>query len=155
MTQNLIPEHERSAPTPPSAPLAGEIVGVEDGRVRVRLETGVIGFLTGIEKEEIQSSCEVGRHGTFQTAQRDENGETLLSLVSLQATEAPRSFDHDVDQLQDALNHHHPTPIAREEAIPTMDEQSIQQWLDRVGKTLEKLRRNRAKRLDEEFYSGT
>ncbi|MFC2078541.1 hypothetical protein ACFLSZ_01015 [Candidatus Bipolaricaulota bacterium] len=155
MTQNTTPEHERSAPISSSAPVAGEIVGLEGECVRVRLETGVIGFLTGVVKEEIQSSLQPGQHGRFQLIRHDENGDPLLSLVSVQAADTPRTFDHDVDQLQDALNHHHPTPVAREEIIPTMDEQRIQQWLDQAGKTLEKLRRNRAKRLDEEFYSGS
>jgi len=135
--------------------LDGEIVGLEDERVRVRLETGVIGFLTGIAREEIQSTFKLGQHGSFRIERRDKKGETLLSLVSTQASEAPRSFEHDVDRLQDALNDHHATPIRRDEVIPTMDEQRIQQWLNRVESSLEKLRKNRAKRLDEEFYSGS
>ena len=151
----MTPEPARSAPATPSIGLDGEIVGLEDERVRVRLETGVIGFLTGIVKEETQPSIQLGQHGTFQIMRCDEDGEPLLDLVSIQATKAPRSFDRDVGQLQEALNHHHPTPIVREEPVPTMDEQRIQQWLDQVGKSLEKLRRNRAKRLDEEFYSGS
>ena len=149
----MTPEYERSTSTSPSKTLAGEIVGLEEERVRVRLETGVIGFLSGIEKDVIQSSFQLGRRGTFQIAQCDENGETLLSFVSIQGSEEPRSFEHDVDRLQNALNHHLSGPIARAEVIPTLDEQRIQQWLNRAEKSLEKLRRNRAKRLDEEFYS--
>ena len=148
-------EQERSASTLPFQPLDGEIVGLGDERVRVRLETGVIGFLTGIAKAEIQSTFKLGQHGTFRVERCDEKGETLLSLVSTQASEDPRSFEHDVDRLQNALNHHYTTPIKRDEVIPTMDEQRIQQWLNRVENSLEKLRKNRAKRLAEEFYSGT
>jgi len=151
----MTPEQERSASTSPPKPLDGEIAGLEDDRVRIRLETGMIGFLTGIGTAEIQSTFQLGQHGTFLIERRDEKGETLLSLVSIQASEAPQSFEHEVDQLQNALNHHHATPIVHDEVIPTMDEQRIQQWLNRVEKSLEKLRRNRAKRLDEEFYSGS
>ncbi|MEE8592933.1 MAG: hypothetical protein V3T03_02275 [Candidatus Bipolaricaulota bacterium] len=155
MTQNMTPEQERSASSSRSQPLDGEIVGLEDERVRVRLETGVIGFLTGIAGEEIQSTFKLGQYGSFRIERRDKKGEALLSLVSTQASEAPQSFEHDVDRLQDALNNHHATPIRRDEVIPTMDEQRIQQWLNRVESSLEKLRKNRAKRLDEEFYSGS
>jgi len=149
-------EQERSASTSPCQPLDGEIVGLENERVRVRLQTGVIGFLAGIAKAEIQSTFKLGQHGTFRIEQCDRNGETLLSLVSTQASEDPRSFEHEVDQLQSALNnHHHATSIAHDEVIPTMDEQRIQQWLNRLETSLEILRKNRAKRLAEEFYSGT
>ena len=151
----MTPEQERSASTSPSQPVGGEIVELEDERVRVRLETGVIGFLTGIAGAEIQSTFELGQHGTFQIEPHDEKGETLLSLVSIQPSEAPKSFERDVDQLQNALNHHHAIPITHDAVIPTMDEQRIQQWLNRVESNLSQLRRNRAKRLDEEFYSGS
>lgn len=148
-------EQERSASTAPSQPLDGEIVGLEDERVRVRLETGVIGFLAGIAQVEIQSTFKLGQQGTFRVERLDEKGETLLSLVSTQASEVPRSFEHEVNRLQNALNHHHVAPITRDEVIPTMDEQRIQQWLNRVESSLGKLRKNRAKRLAEEFYSGS
>jgi len=151
----MTPEHERSDSTSPSKPLDGEIIGLESERVRVRLGTGVIGYLAEIANAEIQSSLQLGQHGTFQILRCDENGETLLSLMSIQDSEASPSFEHDVDQLQNALNHHPATPITHDEVIPTIDEQRIQQWLNQVGKNLEKLRRNRAKRLDEEFYSGS
>jgi len=155
LTQNTTPEHERSASASLSKPLDGEIVGLEDERVRVRLGTGVIGFLTETANTEIQSSFQLGQHGKFQILRCDENGETLLSLVSIQNSGAPPSFEHDVDRLQNALAHHHTGPITHDEVIPTLDEQRIQQWLNRVGESLLKLRRNRTKRLDEEFYSGS
>jgi len=157
LTQNMTHEHERSAPDSSSKPLAGEIAGLESERVRVRLETGVIGFLAGIAHEEIQPSFHLGQHGRFQILRRAENGETLLDLVSIEEvdSEAPPSFEHDVDRLQNALNHHQSVPITHDEVIPTIDEQRIKQWLHRVEKSLEKLKRNRAKRLDEEFYSGS
>ena len=151
----MTPEPERSDSASLSKPLDGEIIGLESERVRVRLGTGVIGYLAEIANAEIQSSLQLGQHGTFQILRCDENGETLLSLMSIQDSEASPSFEHDVDQLQNALNHHPATPITHDEVIPTIDEQRIQQWLNRVEENLEKLRRNRAKRLDEEFYSGS
>ncbi len=155
LTHNMTPEHERSASASLSKPLDGEIVGLEDERVCVRLETGVIGFLAEAANAEIQSSFQLGQHGQFQILRCDENGETLLSVVSIRNSEAPPSFEHDVNQLQNALAHHHTGPITHDEAIPTLDEQRIQQWLNRVEKDLTKLRKHRTKRLDEEFYSGS
>ena len=153
----MTPEHERSASTLPSKPLDGEIIGLESERVRVRLGTGTIGFLAEAANQEVQSPFQLGQHGKFQIIRCAEDGETLLSLVSIRDldSEAPPSFEHDVDELQNALNHHPVTPITHDAVIPTIDEQRTQQWLNRVEKGLEKLRRNRANRLDEEFYSGS
>ena len=134
--------------------LDGEIVGLEGERIRVRLETGTIGFFKGSDDGTLTSSFQLGQQGQFQIVQCEENKETLLRLVSLHNTEPSPAFEHDVDQLQNALAHHHAPPIVHDEVIPTLDEQRIQQWLNRVEKTLTELRRNRAKRLDEEFYSG-
>jgi hypothetical protein len=153
LTQNAIPEHGRSATEPPSAPMGGEIVGIEEGRIRVRLETGVTGFLATSAGEE--PLLQVGQHGTFCVVRNDENGDPVLGLVEVKGEQTPHSFEHDVNRLQDALNHHHAAPIAREDAAVTMDEQSIQNWLGRVDKSLDKLRRNRSKRLNEEFYTGS
>jgi hypothetical protein len=151
----MIPEHERSASVSPSKPLDGEIVGLEGERIRVRLETGAIGFFKGSGEGTSTSSYQLGQQGRFQIVRCEENEETLLSLVALHSTEASPAFEHDVDQLQNALAHHRSPPITRDEVIPTLDEQRIQQWLNRVEQNLTNLRRNRAKRLDEEFYSGS
>ncbi len=154
MTQNPTPEREQPATAPPSKPLGGEIVGIEGERVRVRLDTGAIGFLA--EAVTGEGSLHAGQQGMFRVLQCNESGEMMLGFVSIEENaETPRSFDHEVTQLQDALNHHHAAPIAREEVVSTMDEQRIQNWLDRVDKSLEKLRRNRSKRLNEEFYTGS
>jgi len=155
LTQNTIPEHGPSARVSPSKSLDGEIVGLEGERIRVRLETGIIGFFENPDPGASESSFQPGQQGTFQIVRCAENGETLLNLVSIHTTEASPAFEHDVDELQTALSHHHTPTIQHDEVIPTLDEQRIQQWLNRVEKNLTKLRRNRAKRLDEEFYSGS
>jgi hypothetical protein len=156
LTEHMPPEHGGSASTPIPKPLGGEVVGLEEGRIRIRLETGAIGFLLAVDPSQGLNAFHVGQRGTFLSERLDDQGETVLSLVSISDPEAPLSFEDDVDRLQDAINQPHaPLPARDEGIIPTMDEQRIQQWLDRTGKSLEKLRRNRAKRLDEEFYSRT
>jgi len=151
----MTPEQQRSASASPSKSLDGEIVALEGDRVRVRLESGAMGVLVGIANSESRSSLQLGRHGKFQILRCDEKGETLLSLISIQAPDGSPAFEHDVDELQNALTHHHTPPVTRNEVFPALDEQRIQNWLNRVEKNLTKLRRNRAKRLDEEFYSGS
>ncbi len=151
----MTPEQERSTSVSPSKPLDGEIVGLEGECVRVRLETGAIGFLKGLDKATMESSFQLGQQGRFLIVRCEENEETLLSLVAIHSTEASPAFEHDVDQIQSAVANHHTPSITRNEVIPTLDEQRIQQWLNRVEKNLTQLRRNRAKRLDEEFYSGS
>jgi hypothetical protein len=152
LTQNETPE-QRQPDASPSVPLNGEIVGMESGRIRVRLETGVVGFL--VVSTEGEESLELGQQGTFRVRSCNENAEPLLDLAEIENEEPPRSFDHDVSRLQDALNYHHVPPVAREETASTMDEQRIQDWLTRVEQNLKKLRRNRSSRLNEELYTGS
>jgi hypothetical protein len=153
LRENGTPNQDQPTTVPPSKSLGGEIVGIEGERIRVRLETGTVGFLA--EAVTSGTSLRTGQQGTFRVLRCNESGEMLLGFVSIEDDQAPRSFEHAVNQLQDALNHHHATPIARDEAVSTMDEQRIQDWLNRVDKSLEKLRRNRSKRLNEEFYTGS
>ena len=151
----MIPENERSTSTSSSESLDGEIVGLEGNRVCVRLETGVIGHFENSDLSAGASPIQPGQQGRFQIVQCSEDGKTLLNLISIDKAEASPAFDHDVDKLQNALSHHHTLSIKQDTIIPALDEQRIQQWLNRVEKNLTKLRRNRAKRFDEEFYSGS
>lgn len=155
MTQKLTPEHKRSTSSVSSISVDGEVIGLEGARVRVRLETGTIGFVMRTPNEEGALSLQLGQKGRFTIVESEAQEETLLNVVSLQESVEPVSFEHDVDRLQTALTQHHASPLEHEEVIPTLDEQRIQRWLSRVEKSLDKLRRNRAKRLDEEFYSGS
>jgi alanyl-tRNA synthetase len=154
LTDNTSSEQDRPTIDSPK-PLTGEVIGLEETRVRVRLASGTVGFVLNSESSGDPSLLGVGQLGVFRILRCNEEGETVLRLVSVEDAEAPRSFEHDVHRLQSAINHHHATPISHEEVIPTMDEQRIQQWLKRVETRLEQLRRNRSKRLDEEFYSGS
>jgi hypothetical protein len=136
--------------------LSGEVVHIDGTRIRVRLASGIIGFIDASSDSRIPSGLTVGRTGRFTLHHRGEDGEIELRLVSLEETEISHSFESDVHRLQTALNHHHPTAVPHEEAVvPAVDEQRIQQWLQRVEQRLDQLRKNRSKRLDEEFYSGS
>jgi len=138
-----------------SKPLLGEVVRIEGARIRVRLASGTVGFVDASADAQLLSGLTVGRTGQFTIHQCSADGDTELQFVSAEEEDAPRSFESDVFRLQTALNHRHNAPVAHEAVVPTMDEQRIQQWLQRAEQRLEQLRRNRAKRLDEEFYSGS
>lgn len=155
MTENTKPELERSDSASPELPLDGEIVGIEEARIRVRLETGVIGFVEALAEAEAPSSVQLGQKGRFRILSSADGEAPSLSLISIVDLAAPLSFESDVDRLQNALSLQHSTSIARDDVVPTLDEQHIKQWLDRTKTSLERVRRNRAKRLDEEFYSGS
>ena len=155
MTENTKPKLERSDSTSPELPLDGEIVGLEEARIRVRLETGVIGFVDALAEAESPSSFQLGQKGRFRILSSADGEAPSLSLISIVDLAAPLSFESDVDRLQNALSLQHSTSIARDDVVPTLDEQHIKQWLDRTKTSLERVRRNRAKRLDEEFYSGS
>lgn len=150
----MTPEQHRSTSDSPAKIVDGEIVSLEDGRVHIRLESGIMGILEDLANAEVSASFQPGRHGAFKILRCDENGETILCLVSMKDSDVSPSFDHDVDELQNALTHHHVPSVAPDREFPALDERRIQQWLNRVEKNLSELRRNRAKRLDEEFYSG-
>lgn len=155
MTQKLTPEPERSTSSTSPTSFGGEVVGLEGTRVRVRLETGIIGFVMGKPDEQSGLPLQLGQKGRFTVFESNADGETLLRVLSLQESSKPRSFEHDVDQLNNALAQHPAASIEHHEVVPTLDEQRIQQWLNRVDGSLDRLRKNRAKRLDEEFYSGS
>jgi hypothetical protein len=151
----MTPEQQRSASSSPAKPLDGEIVALEDDCVRIRLESGAIGILAVDVGAQTNPPFSIGQHRQFNVLRRDANDVAILSLVAGQDSDASPAFEHDVDELQSALtNHRTPLAVRNDEGFPTLDEQRIQQWLNRVDKNLTKLRRNRAKRLDEEFYSG-
>jgi len=137
----------------PSKPLLGEVVRIEGTQIRVRLVSGTVGFVDASANSQLLSDLAVGGTGRFTIHQCSADGETELRFVSAEEEDAPRSFESDVFRLQTALNHRHNAPAAHEAVVPALDEQRIQQWLQRAEQRLEQLRRNRAKRLDEEFYS--
>jgi len=150
----MTPEQLRSTSPSPANPLDGEIIALEEDCVRVRLESGVVGTLARDENSQTQSPFTVGQHHKFNVLQCDESGKAVLCLVAGQDTDVSQVDKDDNHQQQKALTHRTSLAAHEDEGFPTLDEQRIQQWLNRVEKNLTKLRRNRSKRLDEEFYSG-
>lgn len=158
-TQPTMPENAVNPASKEDPELVGgEIVGVEDTRIRVRLDSGVMGFVTPPEQAKIDM-IHVGHRASFRVVTTDPAGVPTLAFTESQdglATEEP--FDREVGRLHNALaNHHpsHPSSSGRPVERVHLGEEQIRHWIGRVEKRLGRLRKNRAKRLNEEFYSGS
>jgi len=128
--------------------LAGDVISVENDRATVRLSTGETGVV------DPAGGLAVGQRATFQIKRREEGKPPILGLVRREASSALPSFDQEVNRLHDALANHHPANSYQQPQHDILGEDRIQPWVNRVEQRLATLRRNRAKRLDEEFYNG-
>ncbi len=134
--------------------VGGEVVGVEDTRIRIRLDSEEIGFVTPLE-EAMTDRIRVGHRATFRVVATDSDGAPILAFAESQngpAAEEP--FDREVVRLHNALANHHPSNSVRSVERVHLREEQIQNWIGRVELSLGRLRKNRAKRLNEEFYNG-
>jgi hypothetical protein len=137
-----------------AALVKGEIVGVERTRIRVRLDSGTIGFMPLGDVKD--GRIEVGRQARFRIVATDPGGSPSLAFA--ETTEAPAAdepFDRDVVRLHNALANHRPSNSVRSVERLTLGEEQIQNWIERAESGLGRLRKNRAKRANEEFYNGS
>ncbi len=138
----------------------GKAIGVEGTRIRIQLDSGVIGFVA-MSGQVTEDTIRVGQRATFRIVSPGEsNGAPILAFAEHPAT-APipqESFDRDIVRLRNALANHHPSAPTNS-AGPVehirLGEEQIRSWMARVETGMDRLRRNRAKRLDEEFYNGS
>jgi len=134
--------------------LRGEIVAIEDARVRVRLDSGSFAFLPRSESGP-ESGLVVGRYATFRVAATGADGSVTLALAEHRdEPDAEPSFDRDVHRLHDALANHHPITAPKPVERISIGEEQIQNWLHSVETKIGRIRKNRAKRLNEEFYNS-
>jgi len=135
--------------------VGGEIVGVEDTRIRIRLDSGETCFVTPPD-QTTTDRIRVGSRATFRIVAADPGGSPTLAFADSQggpATEEP--FDREVVRLHNALANHHPSNAVRPVERVHLGEEQIQNWIGRVEGSLGRLRKNRAKRLNEEFYNSS
>jgi hypothetical protein len=155
-TQPTMPENVVN-PTSNEDPelVEGEIVGVEDTLIRVRLDSGETGFVKPADRAKTDQ-IQVGRHAAFRIVATDPGGPPTLAFAEGQdgpVVEEP--FDREVVRLHNALANHHPSNSVRPVERVHLGEEQIQNWIGRVERGLGRFRKNRAKRLNEEFYSGS
>ena len=131
----------------------GEIVGIEATRIRVRLDSGTIGFMPLGERQG-HDGIEVGTHASFRIVAIDPGGSPSLTLAEEDTTVAKEPFDREVDELHHALANHQPANSVRSVERVHLGEEQIRSWIGRVEGSLVRLRKNRTKRQNEEFYTG-
>ena len=114
-----------------------------------------MGFIRQSSEGADGDDYHIGQRGLFQVDQKKEGGETTLIVRSIDPHAGSSSSQHPTDPSHSVRSQRPSSPHASSDMHPTMDEQQIKDWLRRVEKSLTTLRRNRAKRLNEEFYSGS
>lgn len=137
----------------PASTETGVVIGVASSQIHVRLASGITGVVVNASTNGSgQHTLALGDRGVFCIHHRREDGEIEIHLVSSESSEAPRSFDQDVILLRQALQDHPVSSLLHESppSIPSMDEQRVHGWVQRVDACLDALRKNRSKRLDEE-----
>jgi hypothetical protein len=135
--------------------VSGEVVGIDGDRIRVRLDSGATGFVAPAEGKKPEE-LRVGLRASFRVAATDADGSPVLAFAASQERPAPEQpFDREVVRLHHALANHHPANSVRPAERVHLGEEQIQQWIGHVESRLGRLRKNRAKRLNEEFYNGS
>ncbi len=154
--QSTMPENAVN-PTSNEEPklVGGEIVGIEKSRIRVRLDSGTIGFMERPADRE-SGQIQVGRRARFRIVATDPGGSPSLAFAEGEdVSVAEEPFEREVVELHNALANHHPANSVRPAERVHLGEEQIQSWIGHVEESLARLRKNRAKRLNEEFYTGT
>jgi hypothetical protein len=153
--RSMMPDPQEE-PTPDSATLAGEIVALEENAIRVRLETGETGSLQRSDLPDPRLSLRPGMRARFRVGQRDAQAGLLLTWVSAVEDDSAvqPSFEREVDRLHNVLANRHPTNKRHHALADPLGEEKIQQWVKQTEESLARLRKHRAKRLNEEFYNG-
>ena len=130
----------------------GEIVRTEGDRLIVRLEDGSMGTLSLPEDSSQHSPLTVGFRGRFQVEPCDANAQPVLVLLSGELTSVPADpYDQDVHRLNSVLTNHRLATNGWNAPGDPVGEKQIEAWVSRVGDALSRIRKNRTKRLDEQF----
>ena len=146
----------RAAETSAPVTLSGEIIAFDGDVVRVRLETGEIGMISRPELSDAQGSLRPGTRARFRVERPDPQGSPHLGWVPAAGDDSTvrPSFEREVDRLQHVLANRHPTNKRQHTLSDPLGEEKVEQWVRRTEESLSRLRKHRAKRLNEEFYSG-
>ena len=126
--------------------IPGEVVELADSGAYIRLDDGRRGLLPKAAPE-----LRVGFRSTFSIESSREDGALILSITTPSVAEVPpHSFDREFDRLHDALANHSPQSVRPRVHADALGEKRIEEWMERVNKTVAHLRKRRAKRLNEQ-----
>jgi len=133
---------------------AGEIIAIEATSIRVRLGNGKFGRIP-VETGSVDSAtfC-VGHRAVFRVVRRDLEGDWILSALSSGDPAEQHEFDREFDRLLSALSNHRPSRLPEHHLPPDpLGKEQIEQWVRGVGDAIARIRKSRAKRLNERFYN--
>jgi len=132
-------------PTDNGGPIPGEVVPSETGRVTVRLDTGEVGWL----ESPPENGLEVGYRGLFRIERRNSEGGVSLSLAQPGDNPPSPAFDREFTRLRNALANHRPSVIPQRVLKNPLGEEQMEGWIERVDRAIARLRKHRAKRLND------
>jgi hypothetical protein len=133
--------------------VAGVVVSIDEERIHVRLESGAVGVV--LPSQGRIEALLVGDRAVFRIVATAPDGSPTLAFSEDRGT-APSEepFDREVIRLHDALANRRPANSVRSVEHVQLGEEQIRTWIHRVEEKVARLRKNRAKRLNEEFYNG-
>jgi len=153
------PEHS-TTPGSPSESLRGVVIAVEATLLRVRLESGEVVAAAPMSKEIAETR--IGTQAMFRvlgvTAEGLRTAAFAGEIVPDGVTEPlgppEEPFDRDVVRLHQALANHHPATVTRGAERVHLGEEEVRSWIGRVDARVERLRKSRARRLNDRFYKS-
>jgi len=134
--------------------LRGEVVSLEEGSVRVRLESGEIGSLMLSSQGGELPTLQIGQRAMFCIERQDTEKGLILSIAPVYILSEKTPFEQEVDRLHHALANHQRSNSYHRTLLDFLEEDRIQQWIAQVEESLVRLRKHRTHRLNEEFYNS-
>ena len=129
------------------SPIEGEVVSHEEDGIRIRLRGGRLGRLP----RSAGPNLAIGYRGLFRIEREEDGGGLILSVAVASVEPAPHTFDQEFDRLQDALANHNPHNLRQQRAPDdAFGRERIERWMTDVDNTIARLRKHRAKRVNQQ-----
>ena len=136
----------------------GRIVEVTERGLVVSLsdkDTGIVPASASLSLEAMMERISSGAEIRVLVGIQDENGSYALSIEQKVSDADALKFDREFAELNNVLTNHTshsaaPPPSPSEPSI----EERMEEWIARAEEGLARLRKNRGKRLSEEFYNN-
>jgi predicted RNA-binding protein with RPS1 domain len=137
--------------------VVGKVLDVTDKGLVVSLseeDRGVVPVSEGLPVEAIQC-FQPGGQIRVRVVVADKLGSYILAIEEKPSDSRLSKFDQEFNELNYVLTNH--TPHVKGQKV-TVEQPSIEErmeaWISKAEEVLSKLRKNRAKRLSEEFYNN-
>ena len=145
----------------------GKIVEVTERGLVVSLsdqDRGLVPVSASLSLEAMMERFSSGAEVRVLIGARGDDGSYSLSIEEKQMGKAPSKFDQEFARLNEVLTNHTPSSAARNGATggsaadaSSKEEASIEErmkeWIAKAEQGLARLRKNRGKRLSDEFYN--